>query len=76
MTKLERKWWFVILVSMLATVTALYLTETAGLPRLADMSLVQGIVYFLCFSALWKTYSLAGWLLALCFGAGGAASVR
>ena len=67
MDKLERKPWFVVLVSILSTMTTLYLTESAGLPRLADMSISQSILYFLCFSACWKLFSFCGWLLALCF---------
>ena len=67
MDKLERKLWFVVLVSILSTMTTLYLTESAGLPRLGDMNASQGILYFLCFGACWKLFSFGGWLLALCF---------
>jgi hypothetical protein len=67
MEKLERKLWFVMLVSTLSTIVTLYLTESAGLPRLSEMSVSQGILYFLCFGACWKLFSFGGWLLALCF---------
>ena len=67
MDKLERKPWFVMLVSILTTMTTLYLTEGAGLPKLTGMNPYQAILYFLCFGACWKLYSFGGWLLALCF---------
>ena len=67
MDKLEKKLWFVVPVSLLSTMATLYLTESAGLPRLGEMSISQSILYFLCFGACWKLFSFGGWLLALCF---------
>ncbi|WBS03898.1 hypothetical protein OU994_06305 [Pseudoduganella sp. SL102] len=67
MDKLEKKLWFVMLVSIFATIATLYLTESAGLPRLAEMSFSQVILYFLCFGACWRLVSFCGWLLAQCF---------
>jgi hypothetical protein len=67
MDKLEKKLWFVALVSLLSTLVTLYLTESAGLPLPGDMNVSQGILYFLCLGACWKVFSFSGWLLALCF---------
>ena len=65
MEGLEQKLWFGVLVSVLSTLTTLYLLETAGLPPLAEMNLSQIVLYALCFGACWKLFSFGGWLLAL-----------
>jgi hypothetical protein len=67
MDRLEKKLWFVGLVSLLSAFTTGYLIGSAGLPRPGDMNVSQWILYFLCFSACWKLFSFSGWLLALCF---------
>jgi hypothetical protein len=67
MDKLEKKLWFVVLVSLLSTMATRYLVESAGLPGPGGMSFSQGLLYFLCFGACWKLFSFGGWLLALGF---------
>ncbi|GGY17282.1 hypothetical protein GJV26_09060 [Massilia dura] len=67
MDGLEKKLWFVALVSLLATFATGYLIDSAGLPGPAAMNASQAMLYFLSFGACWKLFSFGGWLLALCF---------
>ena len=65
MSTLERKWWYVALVALLATLCNLYLMESAGMPPIRAYGAAQWIVHGLCLGALWRGISFAGWLLVL-----------
>lgn len=66
MEKLERKWWFVALLSALSTIVTRWLTASAGMPPLGDFNVSQWLVYALCFGAVWKMLSFGVWLAVLC----------
>lgn len=63
MSKLEKKWWFILPVSLLSAMLASLLTRSAGIWP-ADGA-AQWLVYFLCLAALWKTISFLGYLIIL-----------
>lgn len=65
MSTLERKWWYVALVCVLATICTRYLLDSAGFPAMGQFGVAQWIVYALCFAALWRGISFVGWLLVL-----------
>lgn len=65
MSTLERKWWYVALVALLATCCTLYLLESAGMPPMGEYGVANWIVYGLCAGALWRGMSFVGWLLVL-----------
>lgn len=62
-SKLERKWWFVAIVSLLSTMTTLYVIEAAGIR--SPYSLAQWVLYFCTFAGIWRACSFLGWLLVL-----------
>lgn len=65
MSALEKKWWFYLPVVMLATICTRYLLDSVGFPPLGEFGLAHWVVYGLCFGALWRGISFAGWLLVL-----------
>lgn len=64
MSELERKWWFVLVVSFLTTFSTIGLMATAGLPPF-EYSAAQWAVWFLCFMGLQRCFSFLGWLTVL-----------
>lgn len=62
-SKLERKWWFVTTVSVLAVILTTYLMETAGIRYPYNFS--QWVLYLLCLAGLQRGLSFATWLLVL-----------
>ena len=63
-SKLERKWWFVVPTTALATMATAYLMERAGIPR--PYHAAQWTLWILGFAGLQRGLSFAGWLLVLC----------
>lgn len=64
MVELEKKWWFVLVVSCFTTLSTIGLMYTAGLPPF-DYSIAQWAVWFLCFMGLQRCFSFLGWLAVL-----------
>lgn len=64
MSKLERKWWFVSIVSVLTVISTIGLLHAAGLPPLR-YGAAQWAVWFLCFVGLQRCFSFLGWLAVL-----------
>lgn len=62
-SKLERKWWFIALVCLLAAILTNFLMQHAGLAM--PYNAAQWAVYILVFVGLQRAFSLAGWLLFL-----------
>lgn len=64
MSELERKWWFVLIVSMLTMASTLGLLYAAGLPPF-EYSGAQWVVWFFCYVGLQRCFSFLGWSLVL-----------
>ncbi len=62
-SSLERKWWFVVPVTVLAMFVTRYLMDGAGLAH--PQNLCQWALFCLCFGALHQIFSLLGWFLVL-----------
>lgn len=65
MSQLEKKWWFILGVSMLATFTTRYLLDAAGIPAPRKFAVAHVAVYLFCFFGIWRAYSFLAWLAAL-----------
>lgn len=63
MSQLERKWWFILPVSLLSTMLTMFLTHGAGI--WPAEGLAQWIVYCFCLLGIWKSVSFVGWLIVL-----------
>lgn len=62
-SKLERKWWFVALVSLFSTLATLSVIDMAGFQ--APSNLAQWVLYFCALGGIWRACSFLGWLLVL-----------
>ncbi|CAH0159584.1 hypothetical protein SRABI118_00725 [Massilia sp. Bi118] len=65
MSRLEKKWWFILVVSFMTAFTTRYLLDAAGLPPLRSFQPAQFAVYLFCFFGVWRGFSFLGWLIAL-----------
>lgn len=65
MSPIEKKWPFILVVSIFTTLTTMYVMDAAGLPRMSEQNFAQFILYFFCFFGVWRMYSLLGWMLVL-----------
>jgi hypothetical protein len=65
MSRLEKKWWFILIVSFMSTFATRYLLDAAGLPAVRGFHAAQFAVYLCCFFGIWRGFSFLGWLLAL-----------
>lgn len=64
MSELEKKWWFVLVVSFFTTASTIGLLYIAGFPPF-EYSAAQWAVWFLCFMGLQRCFSFLGWLVVL-----------
>lgn len=62
-SRLERKWWFIGITALLASMTTRYVMEWAGVPALQNAA--QWILYTTCFIGMQRFLSLLGWGLVL-----------
>ena len=63
MAQVEKKWWFILPVSMISTMLTIFLLRSAGAWP-AD-GLAHWLVYFFCLLGIWKAVSFLGWLIVL-----------
>lgn len=73
-SRLERKWWFSVPVSLLAFFLTEFVMHCAGI--LHPYNFAQWTLYFTCFVGLQRSLSFAGWLLVLCLSPAGRAWER
>jgi len=64
MSKLERKWWFVSIVSVLTMTSTIGVLYAAGLPPFR-YSAAQWVVWFFCYVGLHRCFSFLGWMTVL-----------
>lgn len=64
MSELEKKWWFLLVVSFFTTFSTIGLLYTAGMPPF-EYSAAQWAVWLLCFLGLQRCFSFLGWLAVL-----------
>lgn len=65
MSRLEKKWWFIVVVSALTMMATRYVMEVAGVPFMDDANAARLLLQFFCFLGLWRCFSFVAWLLAL-----------
>lgn len=63
LTGLGRKWWFVGSLSGLSGLLSFPVLQAAGLGSPENWA--QWLLYFLCFSGIWKCLSVLGWFAVL-----------
>ena len=65
MSALERKWWFIGIVSFLTIIVTRYLIDSAGFPVRPEYNWAQWAVFILIYAAVWRCLSFSGWLIAV-----------
>lgn len=65
MSALERKWWFIGIVSFLTILVTRYLIDSAGFPAQREYSWAQWAIFILSYAAVWRSLSFCGWLIAV-----------
>ncbi len=65
MSILDRKWWFIAIVSILTIIVTRYLIDSAGFPLRSEYSWAQWAVFILSYAAVWRCLSFCGWRIAV-----------
>lgn len=65
MSRLENKWWYIVVVSILTVLATRYVMDMAGVPAAESFSMARFLLHFFCFVGLWRCFSFIGWLVAL-----------